>query len=275
MGDQSRSPGYGHEGDQECRQWPYAVVCGIPRKTPLVLLACWTEPGERTGNTAGLHTWKGEPMHTDQWRPPNNAVVLFNGKDLNNWTTRNGKPAGWKVEDEILHVVPGTGDIMTCERFADFFLHLEFRCPDMPEATGQAKGNSGVFLQGRYEIQVLDSYGINIPGKGDCAAIYDQFAPLVNACRPPMQWQTYDVVFRGPRLNDRGEVTEGPRVTLLHNGLVVHNNVELPGVTGGALDEDVGTAGPLLLQDHKDLVAYRNIWAVPLPLEGSDTYEPR
>jgi hypothetical protein len=145
----------------------------------------------------------------------------------------------------------------------------------MPEATGQAKGNSGVYLQGRYEIQVLDSYGINIPGKGDCGAIYNQFAPLVNACRPPMEWQTYDVIFRAPRLNEAGEVEEGVRLTVLQNGQVIHNNVQLPGVTGGAIDDRVGEPGPLLLQDHGNLVAYRNIWAVPLPLKGSDTYEPR
>jgi hypothetical protein len=169
-------------------------------------------------------------------------------------------------------VVPGTGDIMTKETFTDFFLHLEFRCPDMPEAKGQAKGNSGVFLQGRYEIQVLDSYGINIPGKGDCGAIYNQFAPLVNACKPPMEWQTYDVIFRAPRVDDDGQVVEPVRLTALQNGLVIQNNVELsinPNM------QDAGTPGPLRLQDHGNLVAYRNIWAVHLPLEGSDTYEPR
>jgi len=207
--------------------------------------------------------------------PPPDAVVLFNGRDVSNWTTRDGKPAGWKAKDGVLHVVPGTGDVMTRERLTDFFLHLEFRCPDMPEATGQAKANSGVYLQGRYEIQVLDSYGLTIPGKGDCGAIYNQFAPLVNACKPPMEWQTYDVAFRAPRLNDAGQVVAGVRLTLLHNGLVIHNNIELPGVTGGSMNDDVGEPGPLLLQDHGNLVAYRNIWAVPLPLEGSDTYEPR
>ena len=211
-------------------------------------------------------------METYQTVPPDNAVILFNGSVVDNWSTRAGQPADWKVEDNILHVVPGTGDIMTRECFGDFFLHLEFRCPHMPEATGQARGNSGVFLQGRYEIQVLDSHGINIPGMGDCGAIYNQFAPLVNACNPPLEWQTYDVIFRAPRLQD-GQVEEG--VSVLHNGVAIHNNIQLPGVTGAAIDEEVGEPGPLLLQDHNDLVAYRNIWAVPLPLEGSHTYEPR
>ena len=208
-------------------------------------------------------------MNTLGLGAPANAIRLFNGSDLNNWTTRDGQPVGWTVEDEVMHVVPGTGDIMSRERFTDFYLHLEFRCPDMPEASGQQKGNSGVFLQGRYEIQVLDSYGLNIPGMGDCGAIYNQFAPLCNACKPALEWQTYDAFFRAPR----GE--SGPRLTVLQNGQIIHNNIELPGMTGAAIDDTVADPGPLLLQDHKDLVCYRNVWAQELALEGADTYEPR
>ena len=209
-------------------------------------------------------------MDTFALAPSVHATRLFNGADLSNWTTRDGQPAGWKVEGEVMHVVPKTGDIISRQRFNDFYMHLEFRCPDMPEASGQAKGNSGVFLQGRYEIQVLDSYGLDSPGMGDCGAIYNQCAPLVNACRPPMEWQSYDVFFRGPR-----DGAAGPRLTVLQNGQVIHNNVELPGVTGAAIDEAVEEAGPLLLQDHGDLVCYRNIWVEELALVGSDTYEPK
>ncbi len=204
--------------------------------------------------------------------PPESAVVLFNGSDLSNWTSRDGGAPGWAVEDGVMAVVPRTGDIMTTERFTDHFLHLEFMTPDMPEATGQAKGNSGVFLQGRYEIQVLDSYGIAVPGMGDCGAIYNQFAPLVNACKPPLEWQSYDVIFRAPRLNDDGEIVENTRVTVLQNGLVILNNVILSGTTGANIGGGVGDPGPLLLQDHGNLVKFRNIWAIPLPLEGSDKY---
>ena len=207
------------------------------------------------------------------FKPPENAVVLFNGKDLNNWRQRNGQPATWTVEDGVMTVVKG--DILSEEKFRDAFIHLEFRVPDMPEATGQAKGNSGVYVQGRYEIQVLDSYGINIPGKGDCGAIYNQFAPLVNACKPALEWQSYDIIFRAARVNDEGEVIETARMTVLQNGQVIQNNVILMGPTGGAIDHNVGEPGPLLLQDHGDKVQYRNIWMVHLPLEGSDTYEPR
>ena len=204
--------------------------------------------------------------------PPESAVVLFNGKDLSNWTTRDGGEPSWNVADDIITVEPRTGDIMTKETFTDHFLHVEFMCPDMPEATGQGKGNSGVFLQGRYEIQVLDSYGIEVPGKGDCGSIYNQFAPLVNACKPALEWQTYDVIFRAPRLNDAGEMLANVRATVIQNGLVILNNVQLPGMTGANIDSAVGKPGPLLLQDHGNHLKFRNIWAVPLPLEGSDQY---
>jgi hypothetical protein len=203
---------------------------------------------------------------------PENAVMLFNGKDLSNWRTRSGGPAGWKVADGIITVEPRTGDIVTQQKFTDFMLHLEWMEPDMPDAKGQARGNSGVYLQGRYEVQVLDSYGIEVPGKGDCGAIYDQFAPLVNACKPPLEWQTYDVIFRAARLDDSGKVANQARVTLLQNGMVIHNNVELMGPTGGAMDDKVEDPGPLLLQDHGNLVKYRNIWVMELPLKGSDKY---
>jgi hypothetical protein len=198
--------------------------------------------------------------------PPGNAVKLFNEKDLSNWQTRNGNPAGWEVKDGIMHVVPGAGDIMTKEGFTDFYLHLEWMEPDMPDAKGQGKGNSGVFLQGRYEIQVLDSYGLEPPGKGDCGAIYNQYAPLVNACKPPLQWQSYDMVFRAARPDSNA------KVTVFQNGMVIHNNVTTDGVTGGAIDEKVLEPGPLLLQDHGNLLKYRNVWVVELPLKGSDKY---
>jgi hypothetical protein len=206
-------------------------------------------------------------------KPPRNAVILFNGRDLKNWHQRDGRPAVWKVEDGVMTATEG--DLLTTETFTDAFLHVEFRTPNMPDVTGQGKGNSGVYVQGRYEIQVLDSNGINLPGKGDCGAIYGQFAPLVNACRPPLKWQTYDIIFRSARVDGAGKVTEPARITVFQNGMVIQNNVVTLGPTPGNVDDNVGQPGPLLLQAHGNPVQYRNVWLVHLPLKGSDTYEPR
>ena len=204
--------------------------------------------------------------------PPDTAVVLFDGKDLSNWTNLDGGAPAWEVADGVMTVTAGGGDIVSREQFTDFLLHLEFMTPDMPDATGQAKGNSGVFLQGRYEIQVLDSYGIDVPGMGDCGAIYNQFASLVNACKPPLEWQTYDAIFRAARVGESGEIEENARATVLQNGIVIQNNVQIQGATGGATDGDAAAPGPLRLQDHGNPVKYRNIWIAPLPLKGSDVY---
>lgn len=204
---------------------------------------------------------------------PAGAVVLFDGKSLDGWTKMDGSPAAWVVKDGAIEVVPKTGDLCTKQLFADHFLHLEFRLSDMPEAKGQAKSNSGVFLQGRYEIQVLDSSGWDIPGLGDCGAIYDQYAPLMNACQRALTWQTYDVFFRAPRCEGK-VVKELARLTVLHNGIVIHNNIQLPGVTGAPTDLNVQLPGHLRLQDHSNTVWYRNIWAVHLPKEGASAYGP-
>lgn len=210
------------------------------------------------------------PSPTLGAKPPRGAKVLFSGKaeelrDLWNLAGTD-RPAPWRLEGDAM-VVQG-GQIVSKETFTDFQLHLEFRCPDMPNATGQAKGNSGVYLQGRYEIQVLDSFGIADPGTGDCGALYGQAAPLVNACRPPLEWQTYDVFFRAARFDANGNLVSRARVTVLQNGIVVQNNVEI----NASGDAAAKAPGPLLLQDHGNPVAYRNIWVLPLPLQGANHY---
>lgn len=202
------------------------------------------------------------------------AVVLFDGSSLDNWLKLEGGPAGWIAAEGSMQVVPGAGDVCTKELFGDHYLHLEFKLSDMPEASGQAKSNSGVFLQGRYEIQVLDSSGWDIPGLGDCGAVYDQYAPLTNACKPSLEWQTYDVIFRAPRCEGK-VVRENARLTVFHNGVVIQNNVELPGTTTAPSDTSVQLPGHLRLQDHGNNVWYRNIWAVHLNPEGSSEYSPR
>lgn len=205
--------------------------------------------------------------------PPPGATVLFDGTNLDRWVKRDrpDEPAAWPLENG--ETTTRGGDIVTRDTFRDFRLHVEFLCPDRgPNVYGQKRSNSGVFLQGRYEIQVLDSFGKQPPGKGDCGAVYNRAAPLTNACAPPNTWQTYDAFFRAARFDQKGNREEAARLTLLHNGIIIHNNVRLPGPTGGALDRDEIRPGPLLLQDHGDAVRYRNIWIVPLPLAGSDRY---
>ena len=202
------------------------------------------------------------------------AIVLFDGQAVDNWTHMDDRPVEWMVAKGAVQVVAGTGDICTREPFADHYLHLEFKLCDMPEASGQAKSNSKVFLQGRYEIQVLDSSAWDVPGLGDCGAVYDQYAPLANACKPALEWQTYDVIFRSPRCEGKA-VKENARVTLFQNGVMVQNNVELPGMTGGPSDTNVQLPGHLRLQDHGNPVSYRNIWALHLEREGACEYSPR
>ncbi len=195
---------------------------------------------------------------------PPGAIVLYDGHDQSAWQSI------WKVQDGAL--VVGGGDLVTKQEFRDFRLHLEFREPSMPDQHGQARGNSGVYLQGRYEIQVLDSYGLTEPGQGDCGAVYNQAAPLVNACKPPLEWQTYDIVFRAARFDAAGHMTEHAHVTVIQNGQIVQNNQEITGPTASALTTDETQPGPVRLQDHGNPVSYRNIWIVPLPAAGADHY---
>ncbi|MDX2039383.1 MAG: DUF1080 domain-containing protein [Isosphaeraceae bacterium] len=195
--------------------------------------------------------------------PPPGAVVLFKDS-LSPWTKRDGRAAaGWKVEDGSFVVVPGSGDIMTRERFRDFRLHLEFAVPLMPEAKGQARGNSGVYLQGIHELQILDSYGL-VPQDNDCGAIYKQIVPAINACKPPREWQTYDITFRAAR-SENGKVTEKARLTVLQNGLKIIDDREISPTPGGIAGIELGEPGPILLQDHGNEVRFRNIWIERLP----------
>jgi hypothetical protein len=198
---------------------------------------------------------------------PSDAVVLFDGSDLSGWTSvKDGSEATWKVENGHMEVVPGTGDIQTKEQFGDCQLHLEFRAPDVVKGESQGRGNSGVFLMGRYEIQVLDCHDNPTYADGTTGAIYGQYPPLVNACRRPGEWQSYDIIWEAPRFEGDRVVTPA-RVTVLLNGIVLHHGTELMGGTGHR-NIPGWTAhpatGPLRLQDHGDLVRFRNIWYRPL-----------
>jgi Domain of Unknown Function (DUF1080) len=195
-------------------------------------------------------------------RAPSDAVVLFDGKDLSKWADKDGKPARWKVESGYMQVVPKAGYIFTREAFGDCQLHVEFSEPSPPHGDSQDRGNSGVYLQGLYEIQVLDSYQNKTYADGQASAVYGQYPPLVNASRPPGQWQTYDIIFHGPRFSG-DKLTRPARVTVLHDGVLVQDNVELTGPTehGERPPYKPGPEKlPLALQDHENPVRFRNIW---------------
>jgi hypothetical protein len=195
--------------------------------------------------------------------PPRNAVVLFDGKSLDGWVSRNGgTEAKWKILEGGVMQVQG-GDILTREKFGGRFkLHVEFRVPYLPTQKGQGRGNSGVYVQGRYEVQVLDSYGLKSKDN-DCGAIYGIAAPSVNACKAPTVWQSYDIEFTAPKCAD-GKKVEPGRMTVYHNGVKIHDDVKLTkDNTTSGLGGDVCAPGPILLQDHGHPVQYRNIWLVP------------
>ncbi len=201
-------------------------------------------------------------------------VVLFSGKPdevAANWRkNKQTDDATWKVADGAMQ--SGGGDIVSKQDFMDFQVHVEFKIPFEPGSKDQGRGNSGVGLQSHYEIQVLNSFGYAKPGKGDCGAVYNQAAPLVNASRPPNNWQTYDITFRAPRFGEDGKLSEKARVTVLQNGITVQNNLEINGPTGIEGDRPIEKPGPIYLQDHGHAVQFRNIWVLPLAAKGSDKY---
>jgi hypothetical protein len=215
----------------------------------------------------------GQPSTPERpGKAPSDALVLFDGTDLSQWVAMNGEPTKWIIKDGAMECVPGSGYIRTLRCFGDVQLHLEFATPAKPEGHSQGRGNSGLFFGlNRYEIQILDSYNNPTYADGSCASIYNQYPPLVNASRPPGEWQSYDVIWTAPRFNADGSLRSPARVTLFHNGVLVHHNAELIGDTGWV------TRGPyrahpeklpIALQDHGNPVRFRNIWVRELGRPG-------
>ena len=203
-------------------------------------------------------------------QPPSDAVILFDGADTSSWVSakkdKEGEPCPWKVENGCLEVVPKSGNIKTRQEFGDCQLHVEWAAPTEIEGDGQQRGNSGVFLMGKYEIQVLDCYDNPTYPDGTTGALYGQCPPLVNACRKPGEWQVYDIVWHAPRFEGE-EMVRAPRVTVFLNGVLLHHDKELIGPTThkkAPVVKPHPETGPLVLQDHKNPVRFRNIWYRPL-----------
>lgn len=201
----------------------------------------------------------GETRNT----PPSDAIILWAGEGSEgNWTHRGGESLSWTNEGDAMVVEPGTGDIVSKRKFGDIQLHLEFRTPAKVESEGQGRGNSGLFLQGLYEVQILDSYNNRTYSNGQAASIYKQHPPLVNASRGPGEWQTYDIIYTAPRFNEDGMRVEMGRVTVIHNGVLVQNNAPIYGTTEYKRlpRNEAHFNGPIILQDHGNHTAFRNIW---------------
>ena len=207
------------------------------------------------------HPKKVEPGAT-VGSAPADALVLFDGTDLSKWTGQRGKPAAWKVENGYFEVVPETTDLVTKDKFGDIQLHIEWASPTKIEGESQDRGNSGVIFMGKYEVQVLDSYTNVTYADGQAAAMYGQYPPLVNATKKPGEWQTYDIIFEAPRF-ENGAVKKPAYVTVIHNGMVVHNHMAYIGTAEHrkvGRYEMHGAEEPLVLQNHGTRVRYRNIW---------------
>lgn len=241
------------------------------RSLVALLMACLTTASglaaqEREGDPALTEVWEPEPavvVPGDGTAPPSDAIVLFDGSNMDLWQHADGSDASWVVEDGAVTVASGSGNIETRDGFGDVQLHIEWRTPEVVAGEGQGRGNSGVFLQNRYEVQVLDSHENRTYSNGQAASIYKQYMPLVNASRGPGEWQTYDIVFLAPRFSNDGALQSPAYVTVFHNGVLVQNHVELSGPTeyiGAPVYQAHPLKLPLELQDHGNPVSFRNIW---------------
>ncbi|MGL6269708.1 MAG: 3-keto-disaccharide hydrolase [Chitinophagaceae bacterium] len=220
---------------------------------------------------------KGDPKLSEYYNPeapvitpgktahdaPSDAIILFDGKSFSNWEGDKNQPIGWTMENGAMVVKGGSGGIKTKRGFGDCQMHIEFRTPAEVKGDGQGRGNSGIFLMGKYELQVLDNYNNKTYVNGQAGSMYKQLPPMVNACRPPGEWQTYDIIFTAPRFYDDGRLKSQARITVIHNGVLVQNNTTIWGSTeyiGSPVYKKHSDKEPIFLQDHGNPTAFRNIW---------------
>ncbi len=244
-------------GCTDCTTWK---VHDWNRPRPAII----TPPTPSTEETAGA--------------APSDAIVLFDGSDMSNWRAMDGGPAKWIVKEDYMESVRGAGYVRTLQGFGDCKLNFEFKTPSPVMVESQGRGNSGDFLMGIYEVQVLDSYDNITYADGQCSAIYGQYPPQVNACRKPGEWQTYDIIFKAPRFDDDGAVVKPAIITVLQNGVLTQDHVEIKGPTNwcskSPYEAHPGKL-PLSFQDHGNPVRYRNVWVRELPATGkADAYRP-
>ncbi len=209
--------------------------------------------------------------------PPSDAVMLFDGTDLSNWRDAEGEDAKWTTKDDYMESVPNSGYVYSAGVFGDVQLHVEWAAPLPAKGRSQGRGNSGVFLMGLYEVQVLDSFENDTYADGQAAAVYGQYPPLVNACLPPGEWQAYDITFRRPRFHRDGRLASAARISVHHNGILVQDNVELWGPTSWLQHRPYKSHPdklPIGLQDHGNPVRYRNIWLRELDTSGTSEPPP-
>lgn len=240
------------------------------KRTSIIILVFLSHsflPAIAQKNPESTEIWSPEPKiikpgSTDN-SPPSDAIILFDGTRTDTWQHGNGQPIKWTNSGNILTVKGGSGSIQTKQKFGDCQLHIEWRTPAEVQGNGQQRGNSGVFLMGRYELQILDSYDNKTFSNGQAGSIYKQYVPLVNACKAPGEWQSFDIIFTAPRFSETGSLLEPARMTVMHNGVLIHNNAHLWGRVSNVGLPSYERHEPkeaLLLQDHGNPISFRNIW---------------
>jgi hypothetical protein len=245
------------------------ALTGFAQQSPTYRIHDWNRPRPPVVDPGSSNTQE------QPGKAPSDATVLFDGKDLSQWCSMDGSAPKWIIKDGVMECVRGSGFLRTLQNFGDCQLHIEFATPVPPQGKSQGRGNSGVFMMGIYEIQVLDNYDNPTYADGYSAAVYGEYPPLVNACRPPGQWQSYDIIFARPRFDDKEQLVTPSRVTVLQNGVLVQNNVAIKGPTNWMTRDPYKWHAdklPLALQDHGNPVRYRNIWVRELTDAGEKEF---